>query len=95
MENECKNIDEVRENINKIDRQIVKLISERSRFVGQAAKFKKNSDDVKAPKRVEEVVKKVRGMAEEFDVSPDIVENIYRAMIDNFINYEMRKYSKE
>jgi len=95
MENECKNIDEVRENINKIDRQIVKLISERSRFVGQAAKFKKNSDDVKAPKRVEEVVKKVRGMAEEFDVSPDIVENIYREMIDNFINYEMRKYSKE
>ena len=56
---DCKSIEEVRENINRIDREIVEQISLRSRYVGQAAKFKKNTDDVKAPSRVEEVILKV------------------------------------
>ena len=45
---ECKSIEEVRENINRIDREIVELISQRSRYVAQAAKFKKTTQDVKA-----------------------------------------------
>lgn len=94
-EKECKNIEDVRKNIDEIDRRIVKLLSERRYFVKQAAKFKENSDDVKAPKRVEEVIKKVRGLAEQYDVSPDIVENIYRTLIESFINYEMSKLNKK
>jgi isochorismate pyruvate lyase len=68
---ECKSIEEVRENINRIDREIVGLISQRNRFVGQAAKFKKTTHDVKAPSRVEEVISKVRGVAVEHDLDPD------------------------
>ena len=52
----CKNIREVRNNINNIDEQIVKLIALRGSFVKQSAKFKKDSDSVKAPTRVEEVI---------------------------------------
>lgn len=48
---ECKSIEEVRENINRIDREIVKLIAQRGCFVGQAAKFKKTTKDVKAAAR--------------------------------------------
>ncbi|ODS36714.1 MAG: chorismate mutase [Candidatus Altiarchaeales archaeon WOR_SM1_86-2] len=95
MKTECKSIEEVRENIDEIDREIVRLLSERNRFVKQAAKFKKSGDDVKAPKRVEDVIKKVRGLAEKYDVQPDIVEAVYRTMIENFIEYEMREYSKK
>jgi len=57
---DCKTIEEVRENINRIDREIVELISQRSRYVEQAAKFKKTTQDVKAPARVEEIILKVR-----------------------------------
>ena len=48
----CNNIEEVRTNINNIDEEIVKLIAQRGHFVKQAAKFKKDTADVKAPKRV-------------------------------------------
>jgi len=91
---ECKNIEEVRENINRIDREIVKLISQRSRYVSQAAKFKKTTEDVKAPSRVEEVISKVRGIAVEHDLDPDIVEKVYRTMIACFIDYEMKVHKK-
>lgn len=91
---ECKNINEVRENIDILDRQIVKLISERSKFVEQAAKFKNDSEDVKAPKRVEMVIEKVRAIAEENDVNPQIIEQVYRTMITCFINEELIHHSK-
>ena len=91
---ECKNIEEVRENINRIDREIVKLISERSLYVNQAARFKKTTEDVKAPSRVEEVISKVRGLAVEFDLDPDIVEKVYRTMITCFIDYELKVHKR-
>lgn len=91
---DCKTIEEVRENINRIDREIVELISQRSRYVGQAANLKKTTQDVKAPARVEEVILKVRGLAVEKDLDPDIVEKIYRTMIACFIDYELKVHKR-
>ena len=92
--NQCKNIGEIRSNIDRIDNEIVKLISERSQYVKQAAKFKTNTDAVKAPKRVEQVIEKVRGISLDQDINPDIVEKVYRTMISNFINYELQEHEK-
>ncbi|HEY9204475.1 MAG TPA: chorismate mutase [Candidatus Methanoperedens sp.] len=91
---DCRDIDEVRENIDSIDRGIVRLLSERSRYVKQAARFKKTTEDVKAPKRVEEVIAKVRILASEQGIDPDIVEKVYRTMITCFINDEMKEHDK-
>jgi isochorismate pyruvate lyase len=91
---DCKTIEEVRENINRIDQEIVELITERSRYVGQAAKFKKTTQDVKAPSRVEEVIYKVRTLAVENDIDPDIIERIYRTMIACFIDYELKVHKR-
>jgi len=93
-EMECKSLEEVRNNIDKIDNQIVKLIAERGLFVKQASKFKKDSSDVKAPQRVEAVIKKVRTLAAEYGANPDMIEKIYRVMIEGFINMEMDEFKK-
>ncbi|TFH41609.1 MAG: chorismate mutase [ANME-2 cluster archaeon] len=90
----CKNMDEVRENIDIIDREIVKLLSQRSNYVKQAAGFKKTIADVKAPNRVEEVIGKVRNLATENGLDPGIVEQVYRTMISSFIDYEMKEHAK-
>ena len=89
---ECNSIDEVRNNINNIDEQIVKLIALRGAFVTQAAKFKKDTADVKAPKRVEEVISKVKNIARLNGANEEVVENIYRTMIDSFIKLEMKEF---
>jgi isochorismate pyruvate lyase len=91
---ECNSIEEVRNNINNIDEQIVKLISLRGEFVKQAAKFKKDSDAVKAPKRVEEVITKVKNIATLNNANEDVVENVYRTMINSFIKLEMKEFEK-
>lgn len=88
----CKDLNEVRENIDRIDHQIVKLIAERSTYVSQAANFKKTTEDVKAPERVEMIIEKMRKLAEENHVDPDIIEVIYRNMINAFITMELSEY---
>jgi isochorismate pyruvate lyase len=92
--NNCRDLNEVRENIDRIDNQIVKLIAERSYYVKQAANFKKETEDVKVPKRVEMVIKKVCKLAENNNVNPNIVEVVYRNMINSFINLELEEHSQ-
>lgn len=91
---ECKSLEEVRANIDKIDDGIIKLIAERTDYVRQAAKFKTSADGVKAPDRVETVIRKVRGSAEKYGANADMVEALYREMISRFIAMETREFEK-
>ena len=88
----CSSLEEVRENIDRIDDSIIQLIAERTEYVIQAAPFKKSESDVKAPDRVEAVIRKVREKAEKYGASPDIAETVYRNMINGFINMEMTEF---
>jgi isochorismate pyruvate lyase len=89
----CTSIDEVRSNIDSIDRKIVGLLAERGGFVKQAARFKKTTDDVKAPQRVEQVITKVRALAAELGGNPEVTESVYRAMISAFISAELQEHA--
>jgi isochorismate pyruvate lyase len=55
---------------------------------------KKDTEDVKAPKRVDAVIEKVRNVANENNVNPNIIEEVYRTLISCFINYELVQHSK-
>lgn len=91
---ECKSLEEVRNNIDRIDTEIIKLIAERGNYVVQASAFKKSEAGVKAPNRVEKVIKKVRNQANEYGADPDMVETLYREMIARFVKMEMKEFSK-
>jgi len=90
----CTSLEKVRENIDRIDNCIVQLICEREQFVLQAAQFKKNETEVKAPNRVEQVIQKVISIANELGGNPAIIERIYRAMISAFTDSELKEHSK-
>lgn len=89
----CSSIEEVRANIDMVDRQIVALLAERGGYVKQAARFKKTTDDVKAPQRVEQVVSKVIALSRELGANPLVTEQVYRAMISGFINAELAEHA--
>ena len=82
----------MREKIDGLDRQIVGLIAERGAYVLQAARFKKDSDAVRAPQRVEQVIAKVRALASELGANPNVTEDVYRAMIAAFIEQELAEH---
>jgi isochorismate pyruvate lyase len=45
----CSTLAEVRQNIDRIDRELVRLMAERGRYVHEASRFKANPAQVEAP----------------------------------------------
>ena len=82
----------VRAEIDALDRRIVALIAERQRWVVAAGSLKKDEDGVRAPARVEQVIGRVRLLAETAGASPDVVEHTYRALIAAFIALELDEH---
>lgn len=91
---QCSTMAEVREGIDRIDREIVKLLAERGRYVGQAARIKAARSDVVDRARIEDVVAKVRAAAVAAGLEPDLAEAIYRPMMDAFIAFEAREFDR-
>ncbi|MGA0593960.1 chorismate mutase [Enterovirga sp. CN4-39] len=86
----CKTLGEVRENINQIDDQIIELMAKRGAYVHEAARFKQNPAAVEDKTRVEAIIRKVRRLATERQLNPDVAEVTYRAMIERFTEDERR-----
>ncbi|MBI4686235.1 MAG: chorismate mutase [Nitrospirae bacterium] len=89
----CNSLEEVRANIDRLDRQIVALLAERGGYVKQAARFKQTTDDVRAPQRVKQVIANVAALSKEFGADPVVAEQVYRSMISAFIDLELSEHS--
>lgn len=81
-------LNEVRQHIDDLDRQLVGLIAKRGAYVRQAAGFKKSAEEVPAPQRVAQVLSKVNALAIEAGADPAVVDATWRAMISAFIEAE-------
>ena len=91
---QCESLAQVREQIDRIDTQIVRLLAERGGYVLAAARFKRSAAEVRAPQRVEQVIARVRALAEQQGAMADVVERIYREMIEAFTDAEQRHWSR-
>lgn len=89
-----KNMDEVRNAIDALDRQIAPLLAERTAWVRSAAQHKETREDVVVPWRIEEVVAKASSHAEAIGENPDPIANMYRAIIDISIGEEAKQWDK-
>ncbi len=85
-------IESVRQEIDKLDVEIVRLLGQRQELVRRASTFKDNETAVRAPDRVERVIGRVRECAVELGVDAAVVESTYRAMIAAFIDYELARH---
>ncbi len=91
----CASLEEVRTEIDRLDRAIVPLLAERGAYVLQAASFKADAAHVAAPDRVERVIRKVRALAAAENANPDLIEAIYRPMIAAYIASELAVWERE
>jgi len=88
----CASLGEIRSNIDRLDREIVRLIAERAMYVKDAARFKRDAFQVSAPARQAQVFAKAVDLARAhnrgFENLEQVVEQIYRAMVAAFIQNE-------
>lgn len=80
---------EIRSAIDRLDDEIVRLLAAREQLVRRAGAVKTDAAAIRAPDRVAAVIARVRAAAVDAGATPDVVERVYRAMIDAFINLEL------
>jgi isochorismate pyruvate lyase len=89
---ECKSLEEVRAEVDKVDAMILELIATRKDYIKQAAKFKHSVEEIKTDERIDEVLSNARHNALSLGVSPDLVTTIYKAMIDDMVEAEIAQF---
>ena len=91
---ECESIDDIRQAIDAIDHEIVASIGRRFDFVKEVMRFKTTEADVRAPQRYQAVLDQRRAWAEEAELSPDLIEEMYRLLIGYFIDHELDELNR-
>ncbi|MDY6523981.1 chorismate mutase [Acinetobacter faecalis] len=85
-----ESLEDARSRVDAIDDALIELIATRQFYVDQVIRFKRKSEDIKSP-RIEEVIEKVCVQASEQGLDPELIENIYREMIQHFIRRELKE----
>lgn len=86
---------ELRVRIDALDAQIVALIADRAALIDHAIRLKPAEGmPARVTARVEDVVSKVRGVAGAQGLDPDLVEALWRQMIEWSIDREERVLGK-
>ncbi|MEG0919889.1 MAG: chorismate mutase [Comamonas sp.] len=91
---DCNTMTDVRRNVNALDDILVPLLVERGGYMTQAAKVKNNPDLVRDEDRIEAIVARVRERAAQEGGQPEVIETIYRAMMEAYIAYEHRELAR-
>ena len=87
---ECTTIEDVRQAIDAIDQEILDALAHRFEYVKAITRFKKTEAEVRANERYQIVMQARRQWASERRLDPDVIEQMYRLLIEHFIDEEMK-----
>jgi chorismate mutase-like protein len=84
-------LDDLRNDIDRIDGVIVRLLNERARCVCEIGRLKKAEGiGVYQPEREKQVIAHVRGVASEGPLGPDAIGRLFERIIDEARQLERR-----
>ena len=84
-------LDELRDDIDRVDEVLVRLLNERARVACEIGKLKKAQGvEVYQPEREKQVLAHVRGIAAEGPLGPDAIARLFERIIDEARRLERR-----
>ncbi len=87
---DCKSLEDVRQAIDTIDRQIIHLLALRLGYVLRAARFKPSEQSIPAPKRVQAMLIDRQQWSEKENLDPDFIVPLFSHIIQWFIQQQIR-----
>ena len=89
---QCRDITQIREEIDQIDFKLIELIALRQQYVLHAAKYKKSSTDVQAEDRVKAMLETRKKWSLEQKIDSEFIAQIFKTMIAFFVGEEMARF---
>lgn len=85
---DCKTKEDIRSEIDRLDKQLVGLLAERFGYVRRMAELKSNPDEAFVQHRIDEVLDRVSSEAVAAGLDGELVREIWRRLIDWNVGYE-------
>ena len=79
----------LRSDIDLIDRQLIQLLGKRLKLVQRVGEIKKHPSRVKDNQREQQVLESVRLLAAQQGFSPDVAEEVYRLLLNYFVQTQL------
>ncbi|NSY39461.1 chorismate mutase [Leisingera sp. ANG59] len=93
---DCQSMAEVRAQIDRLDTELVQLLAARAGYIDRAIALKQaNGWPARIPERVEEVVMNARAAAAGEGLDPDLIEGLWRQLVEWSIAREARVIREE
>ncbi len=87
-----KGIPQLRQEIDAVDRQIIKLLSQRFKLAEQVGDIKRaQGSAIRRPAREKQVLATQGQIAEQFEVSPALVKRLYRQIMSESAKRQQKK----
>src|ERR1700742_4820257 len=90
----CRDMTELRAEIDRLDRALVMMLAERQRYIERAAEIKQDRNVVRDEARIEDVVAKVLVEARKAGLDPKIAEPVWRLLIERCIAHEFDRFDE-
>ena len=90
----CHTMQDVRREVNALDDVLVPLLVGRVGYMTQAARIKQDAAQVRDEERIEAIVQRVRASAALHGGAPDVIEAIYRSLMEHSIAQEHREFAR-
>jgi len=88
--NECSSLKEVRDQIDRIDEQIIQLLALRHKYVEEVVHYKTDEEGVVAAARKDFVIRQRTEWAAQSGADPETVKKLYTILIDRNIQHELK-----
>lgn len=86
---ECADMEEIRAQVNALDREIVRLLGRRLSYVHGAVRFKPDAQSVTNPDHWDRFYAQRRAWGAEEGYDPTVIEDVYRRLYDFTIKVQL------
>ena len=90
-----KKLNIIRVKLDKLDNKLLSLIKNRTDLVKEVLKLKEFKKEIVDKKRINFILKKIKGKSKRLNIDPKITNRIWKNMIWSYIDYEKRNFKKK
>ena len=91
----CTSLQDIRDAVDAIDRDILKLLGKRMPYVRAAVRFKKSEADIMQPDKMPAFNRQRREWAHGENIDEDFVERLYKVLVEHSFDVQLKLWKAQ
>ena len=90
-----KKLNKIRNQLDRLDDSLIKLIKKRTELVKKVLKLKEHKNQIVDKKRIKVILSQIKKKSLKNKIDPKITNRIWKNMLWSYIDFEKRNFKKK